>query len=637
MRRALGFVATVVIALLATTGIARRGRQRRGQPRRGHRQAPGHPALDRRDARADQGGPGRRRPSSRPAVGLPRPLRAGRDPAARRRPDAHGQGRGPVRRDPRADPQRRLGRRDPRPRSSSCAASIDDAERRLTDVGIGAPGHRRRPVVPHHLPRGPRGRAAAVGAARLPRGGQGHPVPPADPRSAWRSPRRAHGRHRASPCRPCSPASAAGREVLEAVVVARRGGHAVLRLVLADLAARPQALDRVREGPGVERGLGRLDRVAGAHRVHRGLPRGLRDGALLPGAAVVRHRASAGYIALGFGLGVVALAVVSFFIFRLGRKLPDAHVPEHRRRAGDGHVGRLPRQRGPRAAGGRRHRLHRARRLAPRRRSSSPRPPATGRRCRRSSPRSSLLAVYVLGARLHVRDQAPPRAAAAPRPATPARRRRPPDPSSGAEPPSRPASTPASPPPDRPRPWACASASTSAARSPRPSPIDLDAPRDRRPGGPAHHPHRTPRASPPASSTRVAEVADGGRRRPRRPRRALDHPGGERAARGRRRPGRRDRPRPPARDRARSASAPRSTDVELSPGQAARHRAGASSTSPTGCRSTTIRRTLERWQAEGVERGLRGRGLRARRLDRRDRRRRAGRRARACRPARRPS
>ena len=58
---------------------------------------------------------------------------------------------------------------------------IDDAERQLTDPRARRAGGRLRPVVPHHLPRGPRGRAAALGAARLPRGGQGTPVPAPHP------------------------------------------------------------------------------------------------------------------------------------------------------------------------------------------------------------------------------------------------------------------------------------------------------------------------------------------------------------------------------------------------------------------------------------------------------------------------
>ena len=111
--------------------------------------------------------------------------------------DADGQGRVPVRRDPQADPRRRAGRRDPRrDRRAARPARRRRAQahrRRRRRAGAG-----RRPVVPHHLPRGLRGRAAAVGAARLPRGGASSPqyIAP-DPRAASALAAR---RHRASPC-----------------------------------------------------------------------------------------------------------------------------------------------------------------------------------------------------------------------------------------------------------------------------------------------------------------------------------------------------------------------------------------------------------------------------------------------------
>ena len=81
-----------------------------------------------------------------------------------------------------------------------------------------------------------------------------------------------------------------GREVLGGGGRADRGRRAVLRVVLADRPDRAQPLDGVRPGPAVERDLGRVDRVAGRRRVHRGVPRGFRDGAVLPVAADVRRR-----------------------------------------------------------------------------------------------------------------------------------------------------------------------------------------------------------------------------------------------------------------------------------------------------------------------------------------------------------
>ena len=70
---------------------------------------------------------------------------------------------------------------------------------------------------------------------------------------------------------------------------ARRGGRARAGQLLADVPARAPALDGVHARP---RGGGdshrQRDRVR-RPRVHRGLPRGLRDGALLPGARLLRR------------------------------------------------------------------------------------------------------------------------------------------------------------------------------------------------------------------------------------------------------------------------------------------------------------------------------------------------------------
>ena len=112
-----------------------------------------------------------------------------------------------------------------------------------------------------------------------------------------------------------------GREVLEAITALDRGGGAVLRVVLARRAARAEALARVPPGTGVERGIGRVHGCAHARRVHRGVPRRLRDRAVLPSAAVVRPGLGV-WVAAGLAAGVVALAAVSWLIFRLGRRVP---------------------------------------------------------------------------------------------------------------------------------------------------------------------------------------------------------------------------------------------------------------------------------------------------------------------------
>ena len=81
---------------------------------------------------------------------------------------------------------------------------------------------------------------------------------------------------------------------------------------------------------------------------------GLRDRALLPVTVV-----------FGAGLGALRSCSASAsasspspasrsLVFQLGRQAAGAHVHEHRRRAGHGDVGRVPRQRRPRAAGRRR-------------------------------------------------------------------------------------------------------------------------------------------------------------------------------------------------------------------------------------------------------------------------------------------
>ena len=163
-------------------------------------------------------------------------------------------------------------------------------------------------------------------------------------------------------------------------------------------------------------------------------------------------------------------------------------------------------------------------------------------------------------------------------------------------------------------PMGCASVSTSAARSPRPSPSTstLAARSSPRPSCRRRTTHAA-RASPPASSTWS----------PRSPRSV----GAERV----------DlvthsttqavnallegdvgtvgvhRPRPAARPRARPASAPRSSRVELVAGQAAAHACPSSSTSPTVSTRRGPRGARPRCRAARRGRGLRRRGVRARR------------------------
>ena len=67
-----------------------------------------------------------------------------------------------------------------------------------------------------------------------------------------------------------------------------RRGHALLRVVLARGANGAQTLDGVRARPLVERRVAGLDVLADHGRLHSCVPRGLRDGAVLPGAVVVR-------------------------------------------------------------------------------------------------------------------------------------------------------------------------------------------------------------------------------------------------------------------------------------------------------------------------------------------------------------
>ncbi len=124
------------------------------------------------------------------AGGLPEPLRVRRDPAARRGSAVHTRRRVEVRRGPpgdpgrphrrRAGPHHRAARHHRRGRAPTLEPRLDRA------------AARHEPVLPHHLPRGTRSGPAALGAARLPGGGEGDPVPATDP--VGRRPRGARDR-----------------------------------------------------------------------------------------------------------------------------------------------------------------------------------------------------------------------------------------------------------------------------------------------------------------------------------------------------------------------------------------------------------------------------------------------------------
>ena len=136
---------------------------------------------------------------------------------------------------------------------------IDDAERQLTDEGIGAPavvfgqsfliifreGLEAVLLVSVLL-----GYLEAAKATQYRR-----PILLRHGRCRGR-----HGRDVLRPAHACSAALPFGREVLEAITALLAVVRALLRLVLAGGAARAEAMARVPARPRVERGVGRLDR-----------------------------------------------------------------------------------------------------------------------------------------------------------------------------------------------------------------------------------------------------------------------------------------------------------------------------------------------------------------------------------------
>ena len=75
-------------------------------------------------------------------------------------------------------------------------------------------------------------------------------------------------------------------------------------------------------------------------RLHCGVPRGLRDGAVLPGAVVVRRRSRRAGCSPDLFAGLAALTAVALVMFRLGRRVPVQAVHEHRCRVRDDHIDR---------------------------------------------------------------------------------------------------------------------------------------------------------------------------------------------------------------------------------------------------------------------------------------------------------
>ena len=97
------------------------------------------------------------------------------------------------------------------------------------------------------------------------------------------------------------------RELIEAATASARRRDALLRFVLVDHASGAPALDGVRQSQGMDGsddGVGyRSDRCW----VHRGLSRGVRDRALLPGTPVVREGLT-GYVVAGVALAARQLS-----------------------------------------------------------------------------------------------------------------------------------------------------------------------------------------------------------------------------------------------------------------------------------------------------------------------------------------
>ncbi len=288
MRRALGFVAIVVIALLAHRRFARAADDGAVSRDQGIAKLQDTRELDRPHARADQGRAGRSRRSQKPATATSRTSSWSRSrcgsPTTTLTIEAEALF-AEIRHD---DPRRPRRSSDIRDQIVELRGVMDDAERKLTDTGRGARRAHRRPVVPHHLPRGLRGRAAARRCCSATSRRRSRRSTCDRSSAAWRWPRWP----RCSPCCSCATVFAAvARQPRGARGDHRppRRGSALLRSLLAHRPPRAQALAGVRAGPDVERGVvGSID-VAGARRLHRGLPGGLRDRALLPGAAVVRN------------------------------------------------------------------------------------------------------------------------------------------------------------------------------------------------------------------------------------------------------------------------------------------------------------------------------------------------------------
>ena len=188
-----------------------------------------------------------------------------------------------------------------------------------------------------------------------------------------------------------------GREVLEAVV----GLLAVAMLFYVSfwLIAR---LDQRRRMEFLQARVWKAASVGSATSLalvglHRGLPRGLRDRALLPGALLVRSGPASSGSSSAWAPPPLVLGGVAWAVLKLGRKLPVKQFLTGALVDRDALLGRRARQRAAGPAGGGRPRPPRARRVAEP--ADLPRP---GHRLlpdarRASSAQAALLVVYLVG------------------------------------------------------------------------------------------------------------------------------------------------------------------------------------------------------------------------------------------------
>ena len=276
--------------------------------------------VDRPHARADQGRPdgaGVRGGEGR----LPQPLRVRRDPAARRRRPAHLRRRDEVRRDPRAD---QLAAR-PTARSATNIVELRGADRRRR-----TPAHRHRASARRRSCSASRSSSSSARVSKPSCSSRCCSATSRRPRrrstgarscGAWASPR-SRPSPRSSSCAPCSTALPVGREVLEAITALL--AVAVLFYVSFWLIARLEQKRwleflRARVWSAVSVGSTAALVLVGFTAVYReGFETALFYQALLSFGSGPRRVGRWP----GSSPGIVALAVVSWVIFRLGRAVP---------------------------------------------------------------------------------------------------------------------------------------------------------------------------------------------------------------------------------------------------------------------------------------------------------------------------